>query len=285
MAAPKPFLDNFATVQRNAITSWTLLNPRPEVVLFGEELGTEQLCSELDLLHEPRIAKNEFGTPLLNDLLVRGDYLAANGIICFVNSDVILMGGFLEAVRAVSESARKFLMVGQRCTVEIPAIIDFTSERWETDVRKAAEDNGVLDPPDHIDYFVFPKGLFHNVPPFAIGRPAYDNWLIWKALRSRARVIDATEQVMVIHQRHDFSHLPEGVETRRSGPETMHNRELAGGWSHFLTIAHASHKLTPEGMRRARDRKYIEARNSMIRRRLFSAWLSVRRRLTRQDHH
>ena len=33
---------------------------------------------------------------------------------------------------------------------------------------------------DAIDYFVFSPGVFDDIPPFAVGRPVFDNWLIWK---------------------------------------------------------------------------------------------------------
>ena len=46
---PKPFVGQAATQQRNAIVSWTLLRPRPEIVVFGDEEGAERICKELDL--------------------------------------------------------------------------------------------------------------------------------------------------------------------------------------------------------------------------------------------
>jgi len=35
------------TIQRNAIASWTRLDPRPEIFLFGEEEGTRELAGEI----------------------------------------------------------------------------------------------------------------------------------------------------------------------------------------------------------------------------------------------
>ena len=47
-AIPKAFRGHTATIQRNAITSWTMLHPRPEILLFGNESGTEEICRELE---------------------------------------------------------------------------------------------------------------------------------------------------------------------------------------------------------------------------------------------
>ena len=44
---PKPFQGHIGTIQRNAIQSWTLLHPRPEIILFGSEAGTAQVAAEL----------------------------------------------------------------------------------------------------------------------------------------------------------------------------------------------------------------------------------------------
>ena len=38
-----------------------------------------------------------------------------------------------------------------------------------------------------------------------IGRPGYDNWLIWRARRSRIPVIDATKELTAVHQNHDYN--------------------------------------------------------------------------------
>jgi hypothetical protein len=67
-AIPKHFRGHIATIQRNAIASWTRLNPRPEIMLFGNEDGAAETARELGLRHFPEVARNEFGTPLLGDL-------------------------------------------------------------------------------------------------------------------------------------------------------------------------------------------------------------------------
>ena len=58
---PKPFRGHIGIIQRNAIKSWTLLKPKPEIILIGDEEGILEVCKELDLIHIPTIEKNEFG--------------------------------------------------------------------------------------------------------------------------------------------------------------------------------------------------------------------------------
>ena len=61
-------------------------------------------------------------------------------------------------------------------------------------------------PTNWIDHFTFRRGLYTDIPDFAIGRSGYDNWLLWKAEDSGARLIDVTRHCTVVHQRHDYSH-------------------------------------------------------------------------------
>ena len=53
-ATPKKFDGHIGVIQRNAITSWTHIQPKPEVILFGTEPGTAELAAELGLRHEER---------------------------------------------------------------------------------------------------------------------------------------------------------------------------------------------------------------------------------------
>jgi len=42
----KNFRGHTATMHRNAITSCTMLHSLPEILLFGNESGTEEICRE-----------------------------------------------------------------------------------------------------------------------------------------------------------------------------------------------------------------------------------------------
>ena len=59
--------------------------------------------------------------------------------------------------------------------------------------------------PAAIDYFLFRKNSLKSIPDFAIGRPGYDNWLIWYARRNFIPVIDISKEIRVIHQTHHYN--------------------------------------------------------------------------------
>ena len=246
LACPKPFENtHIATIQRNAITSWTLLKPRPEIILFGDEAGVAEICRDLGLRHVPDIVRNEFGTPLLNDIFQKGQNLATWPVVCYINADIILLDDFQRIIEVVSQIDREFLVVGQRWNLDIAEPIDFSSSTWAEDLRTLAKTAGHLASPDTIDYFVFSKGLFLELPPFAVGRGFFDIWLLWYAMRRRkVLVIDATSSVTVIHQNHTYFHLPGGEKWYTRSPEALRNRALAGGWRHWVTIYDVRHVLS-----------------------------------------
>ena len=59
----------------------------------------------------------------------------------------------------------------------------------------------------------------------------------------KAPVIDASADALAIHQDHDHSYHPAGLEGLRKDPEYKRNRALAGGQWHLYTIEHATHQL------------------------------------------
>jgi hypothetical protein len=62
LAFPKPFRGHIATIQRNAIGSWTRLRPQCEIFLFGDDEGTAEVAKEFSVCHVPEMARNEYGT-------------------------------------------------------------------------------------------------------------------------------------------------------------------------------------------------------------------------------
>jgi hypothetical protein len=242
-AIPKPFRGHVGVIQRNAIKSWAMLRPACEIVLLGDDDGTRDMAKECGALHVPEVARNEFGTPLLDSVFAAAERVAANDVLCYVNADMMLMNDFMAAVIRLAGQKPRFLMIGQRWDVGIDRPWDFDQPDWEERLRSHVSCHGAFLDPYGPDYFVFPRGLWQTLPPFAVGRFFWDYWLIFRARSMGVPVVDATECVMAIHQIHDYSHAPigkDGVWT----PEAQRNLALTGGHEHFFTVGDATHVLT-----------------------------------------
>jgi hypothetical protein len=249
-SVPKPFRGHIAVIQRNAITSWSRLHPRPEVVLFGDEEGTAEIAQELGLRHMPEVHRNEHGTPLLNDIFAKAQSVPSTDILCYVNADIVLLGDFTKAIQQMAALGRQFLMVGQRTNVDLQVPIDFGLSDWEIRMRALACKEGVVGERGAIDYLVFHRGLYSDVPPFALGRFWWDDWLLGRARELKVPVVDASSVVLAVHQNHDYGHYPKGKAAMFEGDEALANKKMAnvGWWAYGLEDA--THFLTAEGIRR-----------------------------------
>jgi hypothetical protein len=248
-SCPKPFRNHINTIQRNAIKSWTLLTPRPEIILMGNEEDTAQISEELGIQHIADVEQNEFGTPLVNDLFAKAEKLARNPLMCYVNTDIILMSDFLPAVQMTYEEKPGSLIVGRRWDLSLVEPLDF-SINWEQGLLKLLARKGKLHAETGSDYFVFPKGLWDKIPPFALGRTMWDNWLIYSVRSKNTPVADVSEVTTIIHQDHDYAHYPGGEEGLWLGEEARKNRELGGGYGYAYDLRDTTHKLTKKGLKR-----------------------------------
>jgi hypothetical protein len=243
----KAFKGHVGLIQRNAISQWARLRPRPEILLFGNREGTAEIAQEFGLRYIPEVKRTRYGTPLLSDLFEKAHTVASHNVLCYANADMMLLGDFMWAVQQVACWRDHFLMVGRRTNVDLDEPAIYESPDQEARLLALVSRQGQMASPDWIDYFVFSRDLVTGFPPFAIGRPCWDNWFLWKARNSNIALVDASEVVLAVHQNHDNSHLPKGAQDAIKWDEAKQNRRLARGY--YCTIEHATHKLGPDGIK------------------------------------
>lgn len=231
----KPFEGHIGIIQRNALASWKLLHPECEIILLGDEDGAAEAAADLDLKHIPSVARNEFGTPLLDDLFEKAKQAARHDVLALVNADIILMHDFIAAVERVVSFRERFLMIGQRRNTIVTEPMTFDS-LWEDRLRKLVY--RTADFCAGIDYFVYPRNLWGKVPPFALGRFFWDNWPVYEARLRKAVVVDTTPVVLAVHQNHQYA--PGAV----GGEESGRNWDLVRGPEYLFTTWEATHIMT-----------------------------------------
>jgi hypothetical protein len=246
--SPKPFRGHIDVIQRNAIESWKRVHPSAEVILFGEEEGAGKAALELGVRHVPHVKRNSYGTPYLAALVDGAQELTGNSMLCYINCDIILLSNFRAAVERLPGLSSSFLMAGQRWDTDVTEPLDFSRPDWEVSIRQRALTANRQRPPRYIDYFVFSRGLYdRNTPPLVIGRAGFDNWMMWYARHSGARVFDATQVVVAVHQNHDYAHHPEGQKGIYEGEEARQNFAYMQG-GRYATLENATHRFTAGGI-------------------------------------
>jgi hypothetical protein len=264
-SVPKPFHGQIGVIQENAIRSWALLGADHEIILLGAEEGTVEAANRLGARHEPDIRCSRFGTPLVSSAFERAQRIATHDWLCYVNCDMVLMSDLPQAVRQVSNLGRPVLVSGRRWRLEVDRPLDF-EPGWEDRWRRRVAANGWLDSVHCMDYFAFERGLFPELPEFALGRGRWDSYLPYRAAALGALFVDATDSVIAVHQNHDYEH-PDGKAGMRSSLEDVRNRELAGAGT--CTLGDAGHKLTEPGTRKAIERLRLRSWLLTVRRKRY----------------
>lgn len=243
---PRPFHDEFKIIQLNAIKSWTLLERDCQILLFeDEESTTSESISNLrgiEVINQYKT--NEFGTPLIDDVFKIAREKSKFDILVHVNSDIILFPEFVDSLLDVSKKFlnQNFLLLGQRWDLDISEDINF-NEDWKAEILKKIDKEGVLHGESGIDYWVFPKEYIPKPPPFCVGRPGMDTWLLSNSLRNNIPVINASKNIQVIHQNHGYP--------KKRAPhfevECKRNIDLQGGFSSGASLRESTVWLDSEG--------------------------------------
>jgi len=173
------------------------------------------------------------------------------------------MSDFLHSARFVVRTMNRFLMVGRRWDVDIQLSLNFEEPDWEHKLRQLARTTNRPRPAQWIDYFLFPKGLYYKkIPQFVVGRPGWDNWLLWYPLSMHIPVVDASSDVLAVHQNHDYSYHSDGEKGVWQGEEAQENYRLHG--DKFGTLAVATHVLRSGRLQRNYRAPFVRIRRSAI---------------------
>lgn len=257
-AIPKAFSGHVGTIQLNAVNSWSRL-PGCQILLLGRDAGVAEAAAATGAEHLPDVAVNEFNTPLLDSAFRLAREHARNELICYVNSDIILLGDFLTAVHKVPFD--DFLMAGRRWNVSITESLDFGRTGWEAELRELVARSGTLYTQYGSDYFVLRRNsALVELPPFAVGRPRWDNWMLYRARQLGLPVIDATAAVTAVHQDHDYGHIPQRQGPTWGGPEAERNARLGEAERQQFGLMDATHAFRSGRVTRAVSWPYLRAR-------------------------
>jgi hypothetical protein len=248
---PKPFQGHFKTIQTNAIRSWAQLRPRPEIILLGDDEGTAEMAKEVGAIHIPQVERTDSGTPLVNSLFAKAENASSNDLMCLVLADIILMSDFAQAVQNMSRltSGKPSLLIGRKSIVDIPDSLDFTQADWESRLKQRVADAGRYGTSD-TDYWLYGRGLWTDIPPFAIGRYYWSAWLTYAAHRRGSMVVDATSVITAVESTHDYSHITSVGGRILMSPDVVSNAKLFRG-ARFWTTANAPYTLTASGLERS----------------------------------
>ena len=255
---PKGFdRGHIAMIQRNAIRSWKALGDDVDILLIGDDPGVEENAKALGVRHVRDVKRNSSGTPMLDDIFRIAREKSDSPLLAYVNADIILKSDFVEISRKIMQQEKEFLLVGQRWDLDVRKDLYFEGD-WEKDFNADLSSRGRRHPAGGSDYFVYPRNVFTSIPAFAIGRSGWDNWMFYEARVKGWKLINCSKAINIIHQDHDYAHLPNGLPHYRQ-PESAENVKAAGGKRTIFTLLDCNYELDAAGniKKPAMDKKKV----------------------------
>ena len=244
-------------VCKNAIMNWARLSTNVNLILFDTD-------PELRLLGETfgwltvRPPSTLYGLPVLKELFIRAQQLYSTPYYGYANGDLLFTDDLLVTLRAISgyhfHGNKGLLIVGRRTNFNLTDLS--SAHRYSFEEVRWRALNGSLFQYNAQDYFIVTKDSFFwpDLPNFVVGRVAYDNWLVTRAILDRVLVVDATDTILALHQTGRGGNF-EGHKSRllkgKEKESASVNEKLAGRWySYDLGRTFCSDLLTtwsPDG--------------------------------------
>jgi len=197
---PRAFDDKYNDIQIASIQSWLSISDEVEVWLVGNDSGVGKVNDFLGprVHHILSVNRSPWKTPLIDDAFYQVMDVASYDILCYVNTDIYFVFGVKETVELVRDMffpSLGWIITGQRFDVNEDhiklALGGYPIKlRGERHCRHGE------------DYFIFGKGIYGHrghIPPFAVGRSAWDNWLLMDAQDRGMKAIDATGTIDAFH--------------------------------------------------------------------------------------
>lgn len=191
-------IKEYNKIQRDALESWLKLDPRPEILILGNDPGTARVCKEYGVTHIDSVPVTRCGTPYLNAMIEMAEAYAANDIMLLLAGDVMIAQDTIDVARKMKKLTDKFCVCARKKHVEWnKGKKKFSFKKWAT--WQAG------------DYYMHTKGLFDGMPAFLIGRHLCEKYMYRMACQANA-LVDATDRITVLHQSHPHFFRPENKE-------------------------------------------------------------------------
>lgn len=200
---PRPFKEPFLTPQINAINSWKKIHPDVEIFLINDEENSSKIFAKSNDIKCIDGKFSKYGSPLLKYALTEIKKQAKHNDILFLNTDIIYIDGFVTSIKAIRSHYNQYFVVGRRMDIDLNQKIDFSVENYKS-VLIDLYNKGKLHNLSGLDFWLFSKNLFDDIPNFRIGKPGYDSWLLANAYKNSIPTIDASQTIRILHQNHYY---------------------------------------------------------------------------------
>eukprot|EP00271_Cylindrocystis_brebissonii_P015889 TRINITY_DN3894_c0_g1_i1.p1 TRINITY_DN3894_c0_g1~~TRINITY_DN3894_c0_g1_i1.p1 ORF type:complete len:761 (-),score=55.48 TRINITY_DN3894_c0_g1_i1:693-2975(-) len=235
---PKPYVGEVGKAQKQALFSWLRQKPTPYVVLLGQDKSFYELAGSLPdhIQVEPDIDYTFNGLPQLHSLIARSMVVTTN-VSVFLEPDILLLGDLQLSLQKVGDSFKRWVVAGMRRDVEtFPFRFELAeligvSEAERLGATRIVNEKGDVVSDAEVTEYVDSVGKLHTggggdfwawsnvlglpylcrnpIPPFALDRGRYGNWLLNEMIASGVRdVIDGGDTISAIRVVQSLPEVP-----------------------------------------------------------------------------
>ena len=214
------------TLQRQTLLAWQRMDPKPEILVFGDAAGVKRLCREVGVEHYPEILRDPTGLEYVSDAFQQASNLGTGDLFCYANADIILPPDLPAVAGRVTEVLNRFLLTGRRWNMQRAFELEPPGRLWWQKLLRKSDRWGSMGTDWGIDWFVHPRHQFDDLPDLLVGRWFWDTAVLGICKAQGIPLLDATQVVRAIHQYHDYSHFPGGLtgieESSQSNSNLVH---------------------------------------------------------------
>ena len=232
----KPFIDDDAWRQEQAIKSWTLLEGiEKKIIIIGNDKGTKEICEKYNLIHES-IVRNLDGVPYLYSMFeIANKYAKENDVLLWTNADMIYFNHIIDIIINFKQTIceKNYLLIGRRIDWFNPTILDSLNyNTFKNNINMNKETTNKITKINSdkyecalhamcgIDYVIHSKSTFVDKldKNLVIAGWRHDMILVGVGIHNNIFTCNISDVNPCIHQNHDY------IGNNKSKPPSHHNK-------------------------------------------------------------
>lgn len=178
-----------AMVQTNALKSWAMLEPNPEIIVFGNNPGVREICDQYGLNHIPNVRCGQSGAPYMDSMMrVVEEIGFFDKYLCLSPNTIVVDKNVCKAAYVLSKKMEHFLLICKDNIInrnEVKMLDFYNTQALDEHLGKKV----IVTHAWNDGFYLFNKGYFDHHPPFLLGRGSYESWLYWYGGKYRKSLV------------------------------------------------------------------------------------------------
>lgn len=216
-------------INNRTLFNWQSL-PNINLIVFTNSTEVKYYSERAGFKTLP-IIESASGAPVLPTMFLTVMRKFSSEFYAYANGDILFTRSLIDTLEHIqcnldpNDRKNGILVVGRRVNLPARLVTDEVAMSW--DQLDFISKSGSLFQADAEDYFITDKSYpWQTFLPVAIGRRAYDNWVVAFSRFHNITVIDASESIQCLHQTLDSRGNFEGLEKGSYNIELIEKLQL-----------------------------------------------------------